>query len=181
MTVERARQTNGDKRSEPALFITAQTTIPTLTEIMSAFSIGLIAIVAAFSGTSNPLLWGITLKDLALVMLGFSALLFWLATESCIKSQAWDYYAVSKERRTADNLSTEADYIASCLEVSRDWYVRAVYAYRFGGISMILGVAILFWPISRLTSVAMGLYVPCYEIFRQWAKKKEVRKLSGRT
>lgn len=141
---------------EPALFITTQTTIPQLTAIMFAFSLAMLAFSASAEWPDKSILIGITTKNLAFALLGVSAFFFIIATTSCVKSHAWDYWALSKERRDDDGLSNDENYKNRCKSRSRSWHRLAVWTYNLGFMTVMLGVFFLFWPISRITSVTFA-------------------------
>ncbi len=151
----------GAKATEPALYVTTQTTIPILTQIMAGFSLAAIGVAGSATWSETlPLLYQPSTKNISLSLLSISALLFLFATEACVKSQAWDYYALSDERRKFDDLRDTVNYISVCINESHKWHRIAVWSYRFGIISIMLGVAFLFWPISKSTSIIVGLYLP---------------------
>jgi hypothetical protein len=138
---------------QPALFITTQTTIPQLTALMFAFSLAMLAFATSAEWPDTSLLIGITTKNFAFALLGVSAFLFIIATTSCVKSHAWDYWTLSKERRDDDGLSDDVNYKQRCKKRSHAWHRIAVWSYNSGFILVILSVSLLFWPVSKITSI----------------------------
>jgi hypothetical protein len=181
MRVHTASNPGGGKRTEPALFTTTQTTIPILTQIMAGFSLAAIAIAAsAASSISIPCLpFELTTKGVSLALIGLSALLFLFATEACIKSQAWDYFVLSEDRRKFIDLSDTEDYIDKCLTERDSWHRIAVWSYRLGIISIMLGTAFLFWPLSKATSVIIGFYLPISLVLLIVVNRRQNQLLGG--
>lgn len=141
---------------QPALYRTAQTTIPVLAQIMTGVSLALIAI--SIDVTQNAVIDAINInaKDMALIMFVISAFLFWMSTEACVKSQAWDYYFLPEEQRKILNLSDDKKYIVSCSEQSKWWYKVAVILYKIGSVSIFIGIIALLYP-PNLTLLIMIL------------------------
>jgi uncharacterized membrane protein YqjE len=174
------KNTAGVKATEPALFLATQTTIPVLTQMMAGFSLAAVAIAASATWSATiPFLFQPTTREVSLVLISLSVLFFIFATTACIKSQSWDYFAVTEERRNYDNLQDTATYINKCLRERKTWHGIAVRAYRLGVLSIILGAAFLFWPLSRLTSVIIGAYVPT-SIILGWVVHRREKKLLER-
>lgn len=172
-----AKNCKGVKATEPALFLATQTTIPILTQMMAGFSLGAVGIAASATwSTTIPFLFQPTTREVSLVLLSVSVLFFVFATAACIKSQSWDYFAVPEERRNYDNLQDTVAYIDKCLKERKIWHGIAVRSYRLGVVSIILGAAFLLWPLSRLTSYMIGVYVPT-SIILGWVVQRRERKL----
>jgi Flp pilus assembly protein TadB len=91
------------------------------------------------------------------VLLSISAVFFISATEACLKSYAWDYFSVPEERRRFEQLSDEFHYKDRCLRRSRLWHKLAVWAYSIGFVCVMLGVVVLFWTVSRITSIVVSI------------------------
>lgn len=167
----------GVQHSEPALFLTTQTTIPILTQMMVAFSLAAVAIAASATWSTPIPLLDATTKDLSLWFIALSVLFFVFATEGCIKSHSWDYFAVSLERREYWNYKDTREYIDKCVNHSKRWHSRAVWSYRIGVFLIVLGAASLFWPLSRITSTIIGSYVPVSLGLAWWTCRREGKSL----
>lgn len=166
--------------NEPALFATTQVTVPVLTTAMFAFSLAVIGIASDSGWQSIPLpLMGLQTKDIAFVLLGVSALSFLSATEACIRSHAWDFYAIPTGRLKIEKISEDPSYIAHCMSQNRLWHKYAVWAYRAGFVSVLSAVVVLFWPVSPVTSglVALYLLVQIALSFDQFLRKRAADKL----
>jgi hypothetical protein len=140
--------------TEPALLLTVQNTLPVLTTLLFTLSLAMIG----FIGTAEKWLYfdlptGGSSKDLALWLLSASAFLFLLTATCCVKAHAWDYYSITLERRKEEGLSSEGRYKNRCWTYSWLWHKVAIWSYTFGVFALLLGVAILFWKMSRATSV----------------------------
>jgi hypothetical protein len=167
----------GEKFTEPALYLSTQTTVPILTQIMAGISLALITV--ALSVQKSVEIWGgIDTSNVALTLFGISAVLFWLATEACINSQGWDYFALSQERRDYKDLSTDKSYIDDCGNESEHWHTLAVRLYRFGGGFVVCGVLVLIWPTSFVTTLlVLALYVAVLGVFMLHKRKRMDRLL----
>jgi hypothetical protein len=146
---------------EPALYITTQTTVPLLTTVMLTFSAVLIAIAALNLTKLSVLLplIHVSLSDAALTSLSIAALLFVFTTEGCVKSQGWDYFAVSQERRDFENLEDAPAYKEYCLRRSKLWHTLAAWAFNYGTFFQLLGVMFLVWPFASFVSIIIVVYL----------------------
>lgn len=152
----------GVRPTEPSLYISTQTTIPVLTQIMTGFSVGALAIAASAPdkwSVDTIFLFNLTVRDWAFILFGISALSFLFTTEACVKSQSWDYFILSQERRDFNNTSDLKAYVEYCIVKSRLWHKTAVWAYRLGIMAIMLGLAVLFRHISLFISVIFVLYL----------------------
>lgn len=161
------------QRTEPALYVTTQTTLPVLTQLMAAFSLAAVGIVASSTWSTTIPFLQLTTKEISLGLFATSVFLFVIATESCIKSHSWDYFSVSDERRKFWNLSTDPPYIEKCLKLSKLWHSRAVWFFRVGVFLSILGAAFLVWPLSRMTSWLIAGYLPVSIAISLWVHHRE--------
>jgi hypothetical protein len=140
---------------EPALPLTIQTTIPVLTSLLFTLSLAMLGFIVSVEKWPSWVLpvIGSSSKDVVLWLLPLSAFLFLFTATGCVKAQAWDYFSIGSERRTEEKLSNEQVYVNKCYNYSWTWYKVAIWSYTFGVILLLLGIAVLFWPVSRITSV----------------------------
>lgn len=148
---------------EPALFLTTQSTLPVLTSLAFAFSVGAIALAANrdWPQTDFPLL-AISNKQLGAHCFGFAALMFLFATNACVRSHSWDYGALSPERIKELNLTDDSHYKDRCYTNRNDWHRFAAVTYNAGALLLLVGLAALFWKIYPVLSF---VYAGCAMIF----------------
>jgi hypothetical protein len=145
------------KLDRPALFITTQTTLPVLTSLAFAFSVGAVALAAGqdWPRTDLPRLpW--SNKEVAVTCFGVAALMFLLATNACVRSHAWDYGALSPERIAELELSSDAAYKERCNDKRNVWHQFAAVTYNLGALLLLTGLASLFWGVYGLLSLIYG-------------------------
>lgn len=139
--------------TEPALYLTTQTTLPQLTALLFALSIALIAVSINIDWNAEPLpLISLGNTEAALFLFSLSAMLFVFSMSACVKSHAWDYFSLSEERREYLGIGRDKKYISNCQERRNYWHSRAVRSYFCGFIFLLIGIILLFWFTSRLTS-----------------------------
>src|SRR5437016_6283890 len=114
---------------EPAVTITAQTTLPLLTTVMLTLSVILVAIVGLQPEQPSIQFLNITIKNWTIVLLLGAALSFAISTEKCTKSQAWDYFSISEERRNFELLEDTEEYKSHCLRKVKVHYKFAAITY----------------------------------------------------
>lgn len=144
----------------PALFITTQTTLPVLTSLAFAFSVGAVALAAGqdWPRTDLPRLpW--SNKEAAVTCFGVAALMFLLATNACVRSHAWDYGALSPERIAELELSSDDNYKKRCKNKRKGWHQFAAVTYNLGALLLLIGLASLFWGVYGLLSLIYGSVV----------------------
>jgi uncharacterized protein YegP (UPF0339 family) len=165
----------GRQRTEPALLITTQTTVPVLTQLMVAFSLAAVGIAASsdLHTTIRFSLFELTTREITLGLFVVSVFLFVFATESCIRSHSWDYFAVSDERRRFLGFSDDRQYIMKCLKLSETWHALAVWSFRVGMLFTIVGAAFLVWPLAHRSSYLIAVCVPVSVIVSLWAHYQE--------
>ena len=73
-----------------------------------------------------------------------------------MKSYAWDYFSVPTERLKYEELSEDAYYKDRCMRRCHLWHKLAVWAYNLGFLFVMLGVALLYWAVSKPTSVVVS-------------------------
>jgi hypothetical protein len=151
-----------NRPTEPALFLTAQGTLPRLTTAMFAFSLAAIGLV----GRTDWPAWHYTLGEyefstttIAFALFAVAVLAFHRATEGCVKTHGWDYFALSAERRKGEGISDHADYIGDCRTRMTLWFRRTIIAYRLGFLAVMTGAAVLFAPMSPVAAAIIALYV----------------------
>ena len=76
-----------------------------------------------------------------------------------MKSQGWDYYALTQERRDFDLMDSDANYIRRCSNRCKLWHALAARAYNTGFFFRMLDVAFLVWPVASFVSVIIGIYL----------------------
>jgi hypothetical protein len=141
----------------PALFLTTQTTLPVLTSLAFAFSLGAVALAAGrdWPLTDLPVVpW--SNKQVAVTCFGIAALMFLIATNACVSSHAWDYGALSPERITELHLSEEAAYKQRCQKKRNLWHKVAALSYNGGALLLLAGLAALFQGVHDFLSVIYG-------------------------
>jgi hypothetical protein len=154
---------------EPALYITTQTTIPILTTLMFTFAVAMIGVIASGKWPISVLplspSYQVNTRDVAYVLIGVSALLFIFATEACVRSHAWDYFAISDEHRKFSNISEDEGYKHDCSYHSRVWHAFAALAYTFGLILIMCGIGVLFLRVSYIISILSFSYASIETLF----------------
>ena len=135
-----------------------QSTLPRLTTAMFSFSIAAIGFTAATHWPEAILGLGLTNKNVAFVLLGLGALAFHFATEGCVITNAWDHNALGSDRKKEIGLSDDPAYLKRCRETMERWFARTIWAYRLGFLCLMTGLALLFWAISKMTSVLVVAY-----------------------
>lgn len=156
---------------EPALYLTVQATLPRLTTSMFAFSLAAIGFLAkgGWEDQSVPLLWfTLSTHQVSFACFGLAVICFHLATEGCVKSHAWDYEALSKDRRASEGISDDAHYKERCRVKLEKVFRRTVWAYRFGFFFVMIGCSVLFASYSSVTAAAIALYA-FFQILR-WGR-----------
>jgi hypothetical protein len=183
---------------EPALFITAQTSLNV--RIASLLAMSLVVMGFLVSGkleenTLLPFLSNLSLKnlpdlslktiDVALVLLGSAVLSLSYAAEACVKSHGADYYALSEGRRDSMKLSTRPGYIEELYDRQINEFNRAVKFYNIGLFFVLAGMGFLFYNVSLLASTLIWFYlvmglamkivrylVYLFKYFKNWLHKK---------
>lgn len=146
---------------EPAMPLTTQTTVPMVTTLLFTLSLAMIGFIGTVEKWPYTTVWviGKSSKDVSLWLLSLSAFLFLFTALGCVKAHAWDYFSISTERRTEEGLSSTASYVNKCWNYSWLWYKLAIWSYSLGAISLLLGVSLLFWPVSRFTSILSLIFL----------------------
>jgi hypothetical protein len=167
-------QTNSEaltELDEPALLLTVQTTVPVLTTLLFTLSLTILGFLFTVEKWPdyNILGTGIMTKDVALWMLSLAAFLFLLVVVACVKSHAWDYHTLSKERRSDEKLSSEEHYVAKCENHAWSWYKAAIVGFYIGTSCLMAGVAALFYPRSKLTFGLAITYIILPVMVRIWS------------
>jgi hypothetical protein len=140
---------------EPALPLTVQTTVPVLTTLLFTLSLAMIGFVGSVEKWpfyTVPLV-KTSSKDIALWLFSSSAFLLLFTSIGCVKAHAWDYYSIPSERREEEALPSTQSYKNKCWNYSWLWYKFAIWCYTVGVITLLLGIGILFWPMSKVTSI----------------------------
>jgi len=165
---------------EPALYVTTQSTLPTRIASLLAVSLAVMGFASntGWSSIALPLL-RLTTKDVAFFLLGISVLALSSAAEACVKSHAWDYFALSEERRKFEKISTRQGYIEYCYGKKKLGHRRAVRDYRIGFYSVLFGMSFLLWPVSRTTSLLMATctFVLIVRMLNEIVEKRKLEEL----
>ena len=148
--------------NEPALLLTAQTTVPVLTTLLFTLSLAILGFIVTVEDSKWPkadIYEKITTKDVALWLISISALLFLITVGACVKSHAWDYYTLPKERRDAEGLSEAPHYTVRCENHAWAWYKLAIWGFYVGTWLLMAGVAAYFYPKSILIPILTLAYI----------------------
>jgi hypothetical protein len=144
----------------PALFVTTQKILPQVLALVSAVSLALLALTAkmnadAASGGKGA----VPLGTEALILFGIAIFFFQSALKSCVTSHAWDYWSIPEGHRRDDGIPDDEAYRRKCAMRMRLFHRVAVWMYRLGLVSLVLGGAALVWHASHAASYVLLAYL----------------------
>jgi hypothetical protein len=167
----------------PALRTITTTTLPLLTTVLFGFTATLLGTLLETASQSERPKLTITILDpatftaesAAYLLLTTSAFLFLAATLACIRSQAWNYFALSADQRAVAQLSTDPAYIDRCYVLELRYHAWAVHSYHWGLLALLLGIAAALAPVSK-GSATIAILAALMSVIADWfARKSEAR------
>ena len=124
----------GSRIDEPALFLTAQTTLPVVAALGAAIAIALIPLSEITR----------YVERIAVVIAVLALLAFVVSVQSCVKVHGWDIGSLGPNRREElASLSSEA--ILRCIERRGMWYFLAAHTFNIGWLLVLASIALIFY------------------------------------
>jgi hypothetical protein len=118
--------------SQPALFLVTKDTFQYLSGLFLTFSIALTGVSIRYFESDD-----------SLICFHISTLLFLVSAIFCVKTQSWDFFSISKERRKFMGLDDTQGYKTRCWRRMKLFHYLSVLSFHTGILSILIGSIIL--------------------------------------